>query len=276
MLQLQIWVQNLLKLLGIFFLQSLFGASIRVKHWGTQMQWSPRRADDSQVSQVGRSRQCVRMTNAMITRYGRLSTKLATSAQLVPVTSGFLLEIGVSLHTSCYSLLSTGTWFWFSARTEETLGLYTVCHSFTKVNLSRGRRRRSQNLLEHKYSDSGYRSREQSHRRKNFINWMKRKESSETLYNTQNAGDTQYCHLGVVAGDEKLTGSSSSESGSGSRSFLFLLDISWAVPYPSCFPVWLLHQHLDIVLTKQLPPKNSKMSSTPLLKKLLNSRTLAD
>jgi hypothetical protein len=38
----------------------------------------------------------------------------------------------------------------------------------------------------------------------------------------------------------------------------------------------LLHQHLDIVLTKQLPPKNSKMSSTPLLKKLLNSRTLAD
>jgi hypothetical protein len=53
---------------------------------------------------------------------------------------------------------------------------------------------------------------------------MKRKESSEALYNTQNAGDTQYCHLGVVAGDEKLTGSS--ESGSGSRSFLFLLDIS--------------------------------------------------
>ncbi len=95
---------------------------------------------------------------------------------------------------------------------------------------------------------------------------MKRKESSEALYNTQNAGDTQYCHLGVVAGDEKLTGSS--ESGSGSRSFLFLLDISWAIPYPSYFPVWLVHQ--------QFPPKNSKMSSTPLLKKLLNSRTLAD
>jgi hypothetical protein len=102
---------------------------------------------------------------------------------------------------------------------------------------------------------------------------MKRKESSEALHNTQNAGVTQYTHLGVVAGNEKLTGS---ESGSGSRSFLFLLDISGAVPYPSCFPVWLLHQHLDIVLTKQLPPKNSKMSSTPLLKKLLNSRTLAD
>jgi hypothetical protein len=89
MLQLQIWVQNLLKLLGKKILQSLFGASIRVKHWGTQMQWSPRRADDSQVSQVGGSRQCVRMTNAMITRYGRLSTKLATSAQLVPVNIRF-------------------------------------------------------------------------------------------------------------------------------------------------------------------------------------------
>ncbi len=89
MLQLQIWVQNLLKLLGKKILQSLFGASIRVKHWGTQMQWSARRADDSQASQVGRSRQCVRMTNAMITRYGRLSTKLATSAQLVPVNIWF-------------------------------------------------------------------------------------------------------------------------------------------------------------------------------------------
>ncbi len=88
---------------------------------------------------------------------------------------------------------------------------------------------------------------------------MKRKESLlffykkinwEDLCNTQNAGDTQYCHLGVVAGDEKLTGSSSSESGSGSRSFLFLLDISCAVPYPSCFPVWLLHQHLGYCLDK--------------------------
>lgn len=142
--------------------------------WGSSTEED--RCDDlleeemTQVSQVGGSRQCVRMTNAMITRYGRLSTKLATSAQLVPVNIWFPVRDGSESPYFCNSLLSIGTWFWFSARTEETLGLYTVCHSFTKVNPSGARRRWSQNLLEHKYSDGGYRSREQSNRRKNFIN----------------------------------------------------------------------------------------------------------
>jgi hypothetical protein len=41
-----------------------------------------------------------------------------------------------------------------------------------------------------------------------------------------NVGNTQYCHLGVIARDEKLTGSFSFESSFGSHNFFFLLDIS--------------------------------------------------